>query len=532
MEKRNLKRAIAKFEELAADDEYEGNRKIINLDAFLKGDLKKKKRKNPDHLESTPIKSSRNERPEQLSNSFDDPSDESSVEIKTADQFLKRFLSQPPLPTEDKMKKKPTANKSTSKSTVSTKSTASNKSTASTKSSTSSAAKRPVSSKQSTKSAASKSMITSRPSISKPTSSNRTDDRSLASKSLTSKSLNSKSLESKSFGNRSTKSTANQSTTSRMAQLSRSKERVQKDGDLKLKEREKQFLLMLQNRNSALDDEEYDEEDDEEYDEENDEEHDDEEEPFDEELDDESAEESSEDETLDDESIDPESSELIDEHRLKQLREQQEFDDESIGDDHQQLAQEEMADEESEPEALRYPKVNRPHQQSTSKLHGGQRRQSGLVKFDPVAKQQAVSQAVCKVTGKSSQSPWDYENPARYVTNFEYQQSATEELYGLVMQAEEYSFNILTKLIKNIKQTLDQDELPEPSRVKPFFHFTPDNQIHVTFLFVNPNEVYYTPWNNIISSNYSYLSSLFTKIYDIIFSFNIGLMKKGVHIRA
>lgn len=235
--------------------------------------------------------------------------------------------------------------------------------------------------------------------------------------------------------------------------------------------------------------------------------------------------ESLEDETLDDESIDPESSELIDEQHLKRLREQQqqEFDDESIG------------DEEHDQEAARYRKANssilKAYQQPSAKLYE-QRRQSGLVKYNPAAaKQQPASRAVCKVTGRSSQRS-DYENPERYVTNFDYQRSATEELYDLVIRAEKSSSNILTKLIKNIKRTLDQDELPDPARVKPFFHFTPDNQIHVTFLFMNPNEVYYNPWDNIITANYSDLNALFEKIYGIIFCFNIGLMKRGIHIRA
>lgn len=489
MEKRNLKRAIAKFEELAADDEYEGNRKIINLDAFLKGDLKSKKKKQKDtadHLESTPIKCNKDERPDQLSNSFDDDQfEDSSVEIKTADQFLKQFLSQPSQATGDKMKKTAAGNRSAEKRAQSSK----------------------------TSSTASKSATNSESSAG--------NQSKASNRSTGGRSLANKSVESKSIHNRSGKSNQSASRT----QLSASKVKVQKDGDQKQREQEKQFLLLLQNRKNALEDEEYDEEE---------EEYDDEEEEFDDEIEDESGEEDEEDESLeeiDDESLDPESSALIEEQQLTRLRENQpaEFDDESIGDEKRRSSHDEEIDE--TPHHRKSEISNfRAYGQPSAKLYG-ERKSSDLVQYN-VVKQLNNSRTLCRVSGNQSDYANHHQNLDDYVLNLDYQRSATEDLYDLILKNEERSEGVLNKLIKNIKRTLDQDELPEPSRVKPFFHFTSDNQIHATFLFINPNAVYYNPWDGIISTNYSDLSTLFEKIYDVIFSFDIVRKKRAVRGQA
>lgn len=479
MEKRNLKLAIAKFEELAADEEYEGNRKIINLDAFLKTDLKSNKKKKKessvnDNFESTPIKC--NKESKQLDDSFDNQFDEdsSSSEIKTADQFLKQFLSQSSMPNNipqplivakknsDKMKKKPSKSKAIS--LLAPKQTK-NKSVTN----------------QSNKSATNKKLV--------------------LDKSKTNKSTINKTSAKKSTIKSAAKSKVIVPTKSN--QKKQTKElKFQKDGELKLREREKQFLLTLHKQRSMIEKEDYDDEDSE-YDEQL---SDEDEELTDEEL---SDEELSNKESLDDESIDPESSGLIDDEQLKYLRRDQDQSDVSI-DNEETYSNEEKSNELTE--------LKSPSKMYLQKEE--MRNNRKLVKQTD----QSPSKAIAKVNNNLT----NYVNSFNYVTDFEYQKAATEELYKLILKSEECSFNVLSKLVKNIKQTLNQDELPDPSRIKPFFHFTPDNQIHVTFLFINPKDIYYNPWESIISKNYSNLNILFEKIYDLIFNFNILVKKRRV----
>ena len=484
MNKRNLKRAIAKFEEIAADEDYEGNHKIINLDKFLKSDLSKKKKKKQDHLESTPIKCNTDQQPAEsfLNNTFDD----SSSEVKTADEFLKRFISQPPL--EEVKAKKKTTNKSVSLLADRPKKNAVNKSTT-------------LNSKQSASKTANK-------------STNQTAHRSPDQSSITA------SFKTTPSSNKSLNQYGKQL---RMPKQSKELEEDKRQGDRKLKELEKQFMSRLQQQRSIEEesdeyDEEYDELDDEELDDEelddeeldaDDEELDDEEldygaqlnEEADEELDERQLnDEKRSDESLDDESIDPESSGLINEQHLNES-----LDDESksIDDDNVQL----MNEEEFMDEMKRNQSSRRMYQ---SRSNSNSRQQS---------------RALCRVNRKRN----DYEHSFEYITNFEYQRSATEELYNLILKEEDCSFNILTRLIENIKRTLDQDELPNPMGVKPFFHFTSDNQIHATFLFINPKDVYHNPWESIISKNYSNLNILFEKIYELVFNFHCLLKKRKVH---
>jgi len=472
MNKRNLKRAIAKFEELAADEEYEGNHKIINLDKFLESDLSIKKKKKKKHLESTPIKSiiDQKQDDDHLNNTFDD--DESSNEIKTADEFLKRFISQPSL-----LKTNET-NRSSSKSTTKTTVNRSN-------------------SKSPTKSSSSKNKS--------PTKTlNKTSVNSLlkSPSKLLVQSPNKSSKSSQSILSKS--STTNQPKT---PQQSKQVQETKRRADEKLKELENKFMSRFQQRSFKEDDEELD---DEEYDDE-DEEYDDEDEEFDEELDEEYDENSNEihneidneidnemeeinndeqsNESLDDESIDPESSELVE----KQLN------DESLDDESKSFDQdEELINEQNHMQRRMYQQQSkRPIKQTTSK-------------------------SLCKLNQNR------FDEPIDYITNFEYQKAATEELYKLILKEEDCSYNILTRLIENIKQTLNQNDLPNPSMVKPFFHFTPENQIHVTFLFINPKEIYYNPWESIITQNYSNLNNLFEKIYELIFNFHHLIKNRSI----